>query len=568
MKKRVCMSLSATPSAKLRSKPALPANQNRFEASSRVKAMPDEYEYLLACREAEAEKNLMLQRQQIAFSAWLNFVFKQPERLSSYMTGTSVDEVVRTMTKDSTENQALCNEIKAAIKIQSAWRRMQHHSKYLTITRAVIKIQSYWRSCLARRYFKVLKENLLLKSCDRNRAAVKIQCAWKGARYQSQFRNWRLAAIRIQSTFRMYLCKKSFQSYKEASVVVQSFTRVELALQNYKHITCDSRNDGTTISASEKAQVVQILTKYMPPSNVKIQKSVLRLQGWWRNIFTCRTSSAMVIQAHIRGWICRKAFSKAITRITCIQAYWRSYRTRQVQIHDDQQQLCNLRARIKVSATNVDDTLRLGNRLTRALEELAKHRTVSGIRHTCVTLDVATQHSKRCCHQLVDARAIDKILKVIVFSNRITAYEETLKHAFSVLSNIAYYPEFAQAIVDTPGSVTIIAEQVLRNRDELSWKAADILKKLCAVQNGLDALRKLHSIIHRMQHLSQSLDKRLETEARNVHKFQKMEVDASRKMAEKRLKELMSRHKSILELLQLVSAKRNTQVIKSRNFFF
>lgn len=46
----------------------------------------------------------------------------------------------------------------------------------------------------------------------------------------------------------------------------------------------------------------------------------------------------------------------------------------------------DLRLRVQNSATNVDDGMRIINRLVSALSELLNMKSVSGILHTCATL--------------------------------------------------------------------------------------------------------------------------------------------------------------------------------------
>ena len=81
----------------------------------------------------------------------------------------------------------------------------------------------------------------------------------------------------------------------------------------------------------------------------------------------------------------RMITSKRSMTFPMLQARWRGLLVRKNQV-DTRQQLSNLRFRIKNSAVNVDDRLRLENRVTEALEVLLNHKTVSGILHTCATL--------------------------------------------------------------------------------------------------------------------------------------------------------------------------------------
>lgn len=49
-------------------------------------------------------------------------------------------------------------------------------------------------------------------------------------------------------------------------------------------------------------------------------------------------------------------------------------------------QLLDLRLRVQRSAKNVDDSMRIINRLKVALSELLSVKSISGILHTCATL--------------------------------------------------------------------------------------------------------------------------------------------------------------------------------------
>lgn len=75
---------------------------------------------------------------------------------------------------------------------------------------------------------------------------------------------------------------------------------------------------------------------------------------------------------------------------------------------------------------------------------------------------MATEHSQKCCETLVDAGAIDALLKQIRKANRSAPYQEVLKHAFSTLRNLIRYPHLAVILVNTNGSVETIFWELLR----------------------------------------------------------------------------------------------------------
>lgn len=65
-----------------------------------------------------------------------------------------------------------------------------------------------------------------------------------------------------------------------------------------------------------------------------------------------------------------------------MQSYMKAYLARK----DLKGQLHDLRLRVQRSAANVNDGMRLINRLLAALSELLNTKSVSGILHTCATL--------------------------------------------------------------------------------------------------------------------------------------------------------------------------------------
>lgn len=76
--------------------------------------------------------------------------------------------------------------------------------------------------------------------------------------------------------------------------------------------------------------------------------------------------------------------------------------------------------------------------------------------------DMTTEHSQKCCEKLVAAGAIDNLLKLIRSVSQSMPDQEVLKHALSVLRNLARYPHLIEALIDRQGVVEIILWQLLR----------------------------------------------------------------------------------------------------------
>lgn len=83
--------------------------------------------------------------------------------------------------------------------------------------------------------------------------------------------------------------------------------------------------------------------------------------------------------------------------------------------------------------------------------------------HSIITLvaDMATEHSKLCCERLAEGGAVNKLLQLIQTVNRSPPHEQVLKHALSILGNLARFPNLAFSVASEHDSVNIIVEQLL-----------------------------------------------------------------------------------------------------------
>jgi abnormal spindle-like microcephaly-associated protein len=76
--------------------------------------------------------------------------------------------------------------------------------------------------------------------------------------------------------------------------------------------------------------------------------------------------------------------------------------------------------------------------------------------------DMATEHSQKCCEELVAAGAINTLLTLIRSVSRSIPDQEILKHALSTLRNLARHPHLVEPLIDSHGSVEIILWEFLR----------------------------------------------------------------------------------------------------------
>lgn len=75
---------------------------------------------------------------------------------------------------------------------------------------------------------------------------------------------------------------------------------------------------------------------------------------------------------------------------------------------------------------------------------------------------MSTRHSQKCCEKLVEAGAIDKLLKLINSVNQSIPDQEVLRHALSTLRNLGRYPDLVDVLISRHGSVETIFRELLR----------------------------------------------------------------------------------------------------------
>ncbi|CAH9119367.1 unnamed protein product [Cuscuta europaea] len=418
---------------------------------------------------------------------------------------------------------------KAAATIQCAWKIYRNQILSLeTRHYAALKIQTHLRGWLMRKAFinkkqsatevqRVIRSRICLRNLKRYRYEVKsvitIQTYVRGwiarrkynrckhliINFQSHCRGWikrkelslqKEAAIRIQSAARRLTQYKAFLSQRHAATIMQCLVRGEITR---KRLLGASRY--RRASSSTKLSELTIFLQ-----------SVTKLQELWRAVLLHRQrqKSAVVIQSHIRGWIAKKRASWKRHMIVVIQSYFKAYLVRKKL----KGKLLDLRLRVQKSAMNVDDGMRIINRLLVALSELLNMKSVSGILHTCATLDMATKHSQKCCEELVAAGAVDILVKEIRSVSRSIPDQEVLKHVLSTLRNLTRYPHLTEVLITAHGCIETVFLEFLRNKEEGYFIAAELLKKLLQQQNGMKAVLKLPAIVKRLHNHVEQLSRK------------------------------------------------------------
>ncbi|KAK2974799.1 hypothetical protein RJ640_005583 [Escallonia rubra] len=471
------------------------------------------------------------------------------------------------------ENKGNYLQEKAASKIQLAWKQILVCKSLRIQHSAATKIQSYYRGWLLRKSFLKQKQAVIaIQSVFRciqcwrdfkiyklaSRSAIIIQChvrCWIAGKratrkrcliviiqvsslqifvlcIRSHCRGWltrkdilikREAAIRIQSDFRCMKCCKAFHHYRNAAIEIQRLVRGQLCRKRLLGASCIQKVGSKGYICGNSMVSFQSLELTV------VINSVLMLQRWWRGILflKSRIKSATVIQSHARGWIAMQKATKAKHHVVVIQSFWKGYLARK----DLKGQLLDLLLRVQESATNVDEGMRIMNRLVAALSELLNMKSVSSILHTCATLDMATTHSQKCCEKLVAEWAVDKLLTLIRSVSRSIPDQEVLKHALSTLRNRARYPHLTEVLIDSRSSTHTILLEFLRrvkdfslaNKEEGYFIASELLEKICLNQRGVLAVRSSPALLKRLHSHVEDLTRKATNEKRNVRSLVKWE---------------------------------------------
>ncbi|XP_044965577.1 abnormal spindle-like microcephaly-associated protein homolog isoform X4 [Hordeum vulgare subsp. vulgare] len=284
------------------------------------------------------------------------------------------------------------------------------------------------------------------------------------------------STLRLQRWWRKVLLH---QSIKLSAISIQSSVRGWLARKQVKRITC----------------------------------CVHVIQRWWRNVMflESRKRAATTIQSHVRGWIARQSAIRKKKSITIIQSFVKAYHVRKA----SKEEVVYIRSRIQKASAQVDDGMRLINRLIAALSQITGCRSISSIRQTCTTLSIATELSEKCCETLVDAGAVDILLKQIPRLNRGIPDQEVLKQVLYTLRNIARFPNVRPVLANNPQLVNTIFQELLRNKTDMFFIACGILMKLCESEEGRGFAGALRHHIRGLGSMVRGLEKKVELDKRN-----------------------------------------------------
>ncbi|CAI0468264.1 unnamed protein product [Linum tenue] len=447
----------------------------------------------------------------------------------------------------------------AVIIIQSEFRKFRERQKYIRALNArreaismcarisaAIVIQKHTRSLITRSRYKVARKEKALQL-----AATTIQSNFRGWFSRKAFLNLRRATTRIQSYYRRLRCLREQDRMIRSAIRIQSCVRAWIARRGAERLidllrVLQVSSFSCTVSHGASSFCAATILSEDCLGSFQLQvvlSSVFKLQRWWKSVslHKRRTKAAMTIQSHVRVWISKQRINTERHQVIMIQSHWRGYLARK----ESKGQLHDLRLRIQKSASNVDDSMRIINKLKVAVSELLSMKSMSNILQICQTLDRTTQHSLRCCEELIGAGAIAMLLKLMRSVSRSIPDQEVLKHALSTLRNLARYPHLVETLIDCSGSVETIFMEFFRNKEEGYFTASELLRKLCRNEKGMEVIRSSPALLKRLDSLVEELRrKKAPAERRNPRGG----VETRRDVERRRLREAS-------ELLKLVRGK-------------
>lgn len=449
----------------------------------------------------------------------------------------------------------------SAVKIQKHWRGWYSRKIFSSEVRAIIVIQAgircviYQRALMRCRSAAVEIQRIIrghnarnwLLGCSNRRTGIRLMASSgmiNSSRSEiSQLRIvvhsilrlqrwWRqvlldksrlMSIILLQSSVRGFIARIVANRKKNSILLIQRWWRrllfIKLRIRSVLIIQTHFRSWIARREARRDQQfIVTIQRLWRKLLYIKLRaRSVVIIQAHFRGWIARRAVRqnkhlVILIQAHVRGWIARREARRDKHRIVTIQSYWKGWLVRKG-FNSQELVLCHQQEKPSV---NVEDDKQMMNKLVTMLSELHGCRSVSNIRYTCGKLNSATQKSPKCCEILVAAGAVDVLVKQLHIINRGVPDQEVLKHVLCTLQTFSRLPHLVHVFVDTSQCVATIFQELLRNKGEGYFVACDILKNLCATEEGLKAVNRLQGHVRRLNILAQDLERKAQLHKRNT----------------------------------------------------
>ncbi|CAM5161545.1 unnamed protein product [Natator depressus] len=419
--------------------------------------------------------------------------------------------------------------VKATCIIQGYFKTKQQRTWFLKVKASTVTIQRRWRETLTAR-------TILLQFLTTKKAAVQIQSGYRRYSTRKQIKKMQQAACLIQAAYRGFKERHKFHQQKAAALVIQKHIRARQKgrLECIKYI--QTRKAAIKLQAFLRGWLVRkkILDEkqkkrllcfsaaaYHHLSAIKIQRafrihlvlkhaqmqisSVICIQRWFRarlqqkkslqdhqkiiktqrmvrRWLKQRNEAATTIQRAVRKFLFYKHRRKLKNGIIKFQALWRGYSWRK---KNDTAKTKALRHSLEMANKESKEENKLCNRTAVAIDYLLKYKHLSYILAALKHLEVVTRLSPLCCENMAHSGAIFTIFILIRNCNRSIPCMEVIKYSVQVLLNVSKYERTTQAVYEVENSVDTLLDllQMYREKagDKTSEKGGSIFTKTCCL---------------------------------------------------------------------------------------
>ncbi|CAM5134815.1 unnamed protein product [Eretmochelys imbricata] len=419
--------------------------------------------------------------------------------------------------------------VKATCIIQGYFKTKQQRTWFLKVKASTVTIQRRWRETLTAR-------TILLQFLATKKAAVKIQSGYRRYSTRKQIKKMQQAACLIQAAYRGFKERHKFHQQKAAALVIQKHIRARQKgrLECIKYV--QTRKAAIKLQAFLRGWLVRkkILDEkqkkrllcfsaaaYHHLSAIKIQRafrihlvlkhaqmqisSIICIQRWFRarlqqkkslqdhqkitkiqrmvrRWLKQRNEAATTIQRAVRKFLSYKHRRKLKNGIIKFQALWRGYSWRK---KNDTAKTKALRHSLEMANKESKEENKLCNRTAVAIDYLLKYKHLSYILAALKHLEVVTRLSPLCCENMAHSGAIFTIFILIRNCNRSIPCMEVIKYSVQVLLNVSKYERTTQAVYEVENSVDTLLDllQMYREKagDKTSEKGGSIFTKTCCL---------------------------------------------------------------------------------------
>uniref|UniRef100_A0A6Q2ZL10 Calponin-homology (CH) domain-containing protein n=1 Tax=Esox lucius TaxID=8010 RepID=A0A6Q2ZL10_ESOLU len=534
------------------------------------------------------QANLRMHRQLLAYKRhrWAAIVFQQRFRTQRLMNSQLVryQQVRNTVIKIQALRQRFLKEKRAAVLIQSAFRRHQARARFAKTRVSAIAIQRWYRSCkvvekqkgnyLAIKFAAMILQaairgTLARRWVRRKHAAVKIQSVIQMSIQRRRYLRLLSCTIKLQSHCRAWAVRRTFLKLRSAAVTLQKHYRSLQAQREQRLLYLK------TLSVVQKLRLVMDINAkmrlcaavYHHLCAVRIQRalrahralqsakrqitSVIFVQRWVRaqlqrrhyledkrrvivaqraarRWLACRHDAARTIQHAAQAFVLRRREQRMQQGVIRMQALWRGHQSRK--LHDNCKVVA-MRLRLRKVSEQVREEDRLCNKTSWAIEYLLKYKDFAYILEALKNLETATRLSPECCERLVTSGATLVIFTLIRSCNRSVPCMEVITYAVQVLLNLSKYDQTTEAVYAVENSVDTLLDllQIYREKagDKVAYKGGCIFTKTCLLlvillQDKRREMRKLPKAVERLHSIYRLTARKHKMEAERTVVKQKM----------------------------------------------